>query len=489
MNAPTSPWPAPLPALPFPSGTSAFIGGEYLSSGGATLLVEDPGTGQSIGTVGEAATADIDRAVERAAVAQTAWWALGGLERGRILAAIGAGFFRDRELFARVESIDTGKPLSQARRDVENTARYFEYFASLADKVSGMTIPGAFDSLTYTIREPYGVVAHITPWNAPLSQMARGVAPSLAVGNAVVVKPSELTPLTTLLAGRLMADAGLPDDLYQVVVGRGQEVGTPLAEHEGVGHITFTGSVATGRNVGRIAAERIVGCSLELGGKSPTIVAADADLRAAAGVAAAAIAQNAGQTCFATTRQLVHRSVLDAYLEFLVGQVSQLTPGYGLDDADLGPMVTGAHLDRVARFVESGRADGCSILVGGDRTERDGHFFDPTVVLGTSNAVEIAREEVFGPVQYVMAFDDLEEAIALANDTPYGLGAGIFTRDVGVAHRVASRLRAGQVQVNRYGGSGPDVPFGGYGRSGVGREKGLEALWHYTQLKTVLVAL
>jgi aldehyde dehydrogenase (NAD+) len=372
---------------------------------------------------------------------------------------------------------------------VEATARFFEYYAGLTDKLAGTVVPQDPGTFTYSVREPYGVVAHVTPWNAPLSQLVRGVAPCLAAGNTVAVKPSELTPLSTLVAARLFVEAGLPPGACNVVLGRGATTGTALLSHPAVRHITFTGSITTGRAVGRVAADRIVGVNLELGGKSPTIVFPDADLDAAARAGALAVVRNSGQSCFATTRLLVHRSVHDVFVDKVVAAVEGLTLGHGLDDPDLGPLASAAQLERVEGYVAGALADGARSATAPWARDRTGHFLRPVVLTDVTAHMPVAREEVFGPVQSVLVFDDEEEAVALANDTEFGLGAGVFTASIGTAHRVAARLEAGQVQVNRYAATGVDTPFGGYKNSGLGREKGLHAMEQYTQLKTVIHAV
>ena len=407
---------------------------------------------------------------------------------GRRLFAVAAAIRRDADLLARLETIDSGKPLSQARADIAASARYFEYYAGLADKIQGETIPQPSGTFAYTVREPYGVIAHITPWNAPLTQLTRGVAPSLAAGNAVVVKPSELTPLTTLYAARLMVQAGLPDGLCNVVLGAGHPTGEQLISHELVRHITFTGSVGAGRQVGTVAAQRIIGANLELGGKSPTIVCADADLEAAARAGALAVVRNSGQSCFATTRLIVDRTVRDQFVALLAQGMAGLSLGHGLDEPDVGPLISQRQFERVMSYVDSARSSGAEIVTGGEQADVEGGLFvAPTLLAGVRNDMPVAREEIFGPVQSVLEFDDLDEAVAIANDTEYGLSAGVFTRDVATAHKVAARLDAGQVQINRYAGAGVEIPFGGYKNSGLGREKGVDAMQHYTQVKSVIV--
>lgn len=472
---------------------AAFVGGEVVRGDREAIDVEDPATGKVLVSTAEADAELVDRVVRGAADAfRGPWGAMRHSDRGRALHRV-AGLLRENAgLLADLESIDTGKPLTQARSDVETSARYFEFYAGVADKNHGETIPTRSDELVYTVREPYGVVAHVTPWNSPLSQLCRGAAPSLACGNTVVVKPSEVTPLSTLVFARLLDRSGiLPRDVLTVALGRGPATGAAVVQHRDVAHIAFTGSVPTGTAIMTMAAQRMVGCNLELGGKSPTIVLADADLQKAAHAGAAAAIRNSGQSCFATTRMLVHSSRYDEFVERCAEEMGNLSVGPGLTDPDLGPLSSGPHLAKVRAMVEAAVGEGAEVAAGGpDALDQPvGHFHAPTLLVGVDNAMTIAQDEVFGPVQTVIRFDDVDEAVAIANDSRYGLAAGIFTNDLTSAHALAGRLEAGQVQINRYPAGDVSTPFGGYKASGIGREKGVEAMHHYSQLKTVIVDL
>jgi aldehyde dehydrogenase (NAD+) len=368
---------------------------------------------------------------------------------------------------------------------VLGAAAYFELYAGLVNAQRGEKIDLGPEYHAYTVREPYGVVGVITPWNAALNQAARAIAPALAVGNSVVVKPSEYTSTTTVALAQLATGAGLPDGVLNVVAGSGQEAGAALVEHQAVDKISFTGSVGTGRAIARLAGDRVIPCGLELGGKSANIVFADANLDAAVTGSVQAFTRNAGQICIAGTRLLVEESIADEFTEKLVAAVAEVRPGF-----DMGPIITERQFRKVQDYFEVAAAEGAVARIGGGRaTELQGQFVHPTVYTQVTPDMRISREEVFGPVVCVLPFSDEANAVTMANDSDYGLVAGLWTRDLRRAHRVAAQLQAGQILVNEYMAEHVEVPFGGYKFSGIGREKGLEALREYSQEKSVVVRL
>lgn len=470
-----------------------FIGGEFRSATSGDYLQEfDPRTGKPGFRVARGGAADVDQAVINAQSALPGWRDLKPLDRGRILIRIGTSLRARLDEFARAEQCETGKPLPQSRGDLEATAQYFELYGGLAAGLEGECIDVGPKRLCYTRREPYGTVGVILPWNAPINQAGRGIAPALAAGNTVVAKPSRYTSVSSLMLAELAVACGLPPGALNVVTGSGTEVGMPLVRHPLVAKICFTGSGEVGREIGHVAAERIIPVTLELGGKSPDIVFADADVEAAVKGVMTGFTSNAGQACIAGTRCLVERSLHDRFVTALAEEVRQLKVG-AEDDCAIGPMITEAQFNRVNEYFAIAVEEGATLLVGGARAEgsevNQGWFVQPTVYTNVQPGMRIAREEIFGPVCVVMAFDDEEDAISLANNTEYGLAAGLWTRDIGRAHRVAARLQAGQIFINEYPATSVETPFGGYKESGIGREKGREALYHYTQLKTVILKL
>lgn len=386
---------------------------------------------------------------------------------------------------AELETRDTGKPLKQAKADVAATVRYLDYYAGSIERLEGRQIPLGPDILDYTVREPWGVCAQIIPWNYPLQVTARCAAPALAAGNAVIVKPSELASVTPLRFAELAEAAGVPRGLIQVATGDAT-TGVALVGAD-VDHVTFVGSAGNGAKVAEACARRLIPVELELGGKSPNIVFADADLDKAVPAIVTALIQNAGQSCSAGTRLLVEQPAYDAVVERVTAALKALTVGPGIEDPDLGPLISDAQLERATGMLDEARRQGAVIATGGGH---DGRYLEPTLVTQVRPEMGIAQEEVFGPVLAALPFRDDRDAVALANSTPYGLVAGVWTRDLSRAHRVAAGVRAGQVFVNTYGvGGGVELPFGGMKRSGYGRGKGVEALLAYSQVKNVCVAL
>jgi acyl-CoA reductase-like NAD-dependent aldehyde dehydrogenase len=464
------------------------------ASDGQTFDVYDPSSGDVLATVAKATKADVDRAVSAArdALESKDWGGMLPAERGRIMIRI-AQALRDRqEELATLESRDNGKPLRQARTDVQVAARYFEFFAGVADKIMGNTIPLGPGFLDLTVREPIGVSAQIVPWNYPIQIGARGVAPALAAGCAVVLKPSSEAPMTALRLGEIALACGLPAGVLNVVPGTGSEAGTALASHPGINQLTFTGSVDVGVQVAKMAAENVVPVVMELGGKSPNVVFADADFDLAAQGVANAIFQNAGQTCSAGSRLLVERSAHDAFVERLAQRATAMRLGPGVSDPDMGPIISKRQLETIERYVSIGKDEGAGVAAGGRRPADPalgrGFYFEPTLLDRVSPEMRVAQEEIFGPVLAIMTFEDIDEAARLANRSQYGLVAGIWTRDINKAMALASAIKSGQVFINTYGaGGGVELPFGGYKKSGYGREKGLESLASYTQVKNVCI--
>ncbi len=459
---------------------------------GRRIDVRCPSDGKVFASIPAAGEADIDRAVRAAhrAFYEGPWGRMPAVERGRCLTRLFQLVEKNGEELAALESRDTGKPVRQGKADVVATMRYYEFYGGAGDKIHGDTIPFLPGYTALTLREPHGVVAGIVPWNYPLQILARVVGAALAMGNTLVAKPAEDASLSAIRIAELALEAGIPDGVLNVVTGYGAEAGAALSAHPLVDYVTFTGSPATGAAIQKAAAGNNRGVTMELGGKSPQIVFADADLEAALPVLVSAIIQNGGQTCSAGSRVLVERPVYDAVAAALAERFSKLVAGPHEADLDLGALINQRQAERVARMVADAEAAGATVLARGSvhPDAPAGGYYQAPVLLGTVDpASEMAREEVFGPVLSLFAFDGDEEAVRLANGTDYGLVAGVWTKDGARQHRVAKRVRAGQVFVNGYGaGGGIELPFGGFGKSGHGREKGFEALYDMSATKTIV---
>lgn len=470
---------------------SHYIDGAFVAPSSGDYLQEyRPMTGEPIDRIARGDAADADLAVRAAAAALPGWKALRQIERGRLLLKIAAEVRAGSGAFAQQEALETGKPLKVAAMEVELCAQYFEYYGGLATAIHGEQIDMGPGWHCYTTRDPFGVIGVILPWNAPMNQAGRAIAPALAAGNTVVVKPSEFTSISLLqLAEMAVEKAGLPAGVFNVVTGTGKELGEPLVLHPEVRKLAFTGSVRAGREIGKLAGDRILPLTLELGGKSPNIVFEDADLDAAVQGSLMAFTINSGQVCLAGTRALVQESIFDAFAEKLAAAAAKIPTSDGIE-MGLGPVTTRKQYEQVETYLGIAREEGARAIVGGDMPETEGGWYvTPTIYVDVKSDMRIAREEVFGPVLVLMPFKDEAEAVAMANDTEYGLAAGLWTRDLGRAHRVSAQIEAGQIYVNAYPAGGVETPFGGFKKSGYGREKGLEALHHYTQTKTTIVKL
>jgi acyl-CoA reductase-like NAD-dependent aldehyde dehydrogenase len=473
-----------------------FINNQWQSAAsGNTMEVVNPATEATIATVASAGADDVNAAVAAARAALDGpWRGLSARERGRLVHRIATRVMERADDIARLETLHNGKPISESRQiEVPAAAECFEYFAGWADKVVGETIPVKGNHLTYTLREPVGVVAAIVPWNFPLLLAAWKVAPALACGNTVILKPASQTPLTALALGEIALESGLPPGVLNVLTGPGGTLGQALVEHPGVDKIAFTGDTATGKSIMRSAADTLKKITLELGGKSPNIVLADADLEAALRGASIGIFYGKGEVCAAGSRLLVDRTIKDEFIDKLAARAKKMVPGDPLDPKTrFGAVSSRKQLETVLRYIESGRTEGATLVAGGARADigtGKGYFVQPTIFADVAPEMTIAREEIFGPVLAAIEFADLDEAIARANDSPYGLAAGVWTRDIKKAHYVARKLQAGTVWVNTYNVYDTAAPFGGYKQSGFGREMSAHALEHYTQIKSVWVDL
>lgn len=477
-----------------------LIGGQWQeAASGKTFATHNPATGEELALVAEGDAADIDRAVRaaRRAFEHGPWPSMTAMERGRLIWRLADLIEERSELFAELETLDNGKPITAARRDdVGGTVDYFRYFAGWPTKIEGATVPVSIPSaFAYTLRQPVGVCGQIIPWNYPLSMAAWKLAPALAAGCTMVLKPAEQTPLTALLLGQTCLDAGIPEGVVNVVTGYGETAGLALAAHMDVDKVAFTGSTEVGRLILNAAgSSNLKKVSLELGGKSPNIVFADSDLAAAQEGAASGIFYNMGQDCTAGSRVFVEAKVYDQVAQYIADKAKSLRLGPGLDEAtEIGPLVSQDQLDRVLSYLALGPREGASTLSGGERAVspelNHGYFVRPTVFAAASNEMRISQEEIFGPVVSVIPFKDEDEVIRQGNAVTYGLGAGVWTNNLSKAHRVAAGLKAGTVWVNNYGGTDPSLPFGGFKQSGHGREMGFEAIHLYTEVKSVLINL
>ncbi|MFQ5527280.1 MAG: aldehyde dehydrogenase family protein [Thermoanaerobaculia bacterium] len=491
MSEPAAPPATPSPKLP---PAKLFIGGEWTSpEGGETFATENPATEETLCEVASGSSADVDKAVDAARAAlDGAWGKTSARDRGRILWNVADALEARIDEFALVETLDNGKPIFESRYvDVPAAIAALRYYAGWADKIHGDSFPveGPF-VFAYTRREPMGVVGAITPWNFPIIQALWKIAAALACGNTVIHKPASYTPLTALKFAELAAEAGLPAGALNVLSGGGSAVGGSMVDHPGIAKISFTGSTEVGQGIMKQAAETVKRVTLELGGKSPNIVFADGNVDAAVKGAYNGIFYGKGEVCAAGSRLLVERSVHDQLLEKLVARTEKLQPGDPLHPKTrMGALVSSSQRDTVMGYVDIGKGEGAEVATGGTAADVDGkgYFMHPTILTGVDNSMRVAQEEIFGPVLVVIPFEEPEEAVALANASIYGLAAGVWTRDVGRAHKVAAQLEAGTVWINQYNWYDSGAPFGGYKQSGYGRELGRAALDYYTETKTVFV--
>jgi len=470
-----------------------LINGKWVQGDGQELInVVNPSTGEVLAQIKNASKAQVDEAVRAArhAYESEEWRHVKAYERGQLLIQLAQYIRMHAEEWSLLECRDVGKPLTQARADVEAAARYFEFYGGAADKIMGDTIPIEDGILNAVVLEPVGVTVHIVPWNYPLQITARSVAAAIATGNAVIVKSAEDTPLTTHAMTKWFADK-LPRGIFQHITGLGRDVGPFLTTHADINHITFTGSVPTGIEVMKAAAQNIVPVTLELGGKSPNIVFKDAPMEQALEGVMRAIIQNAGQTCSAGARLLIEKDVKEMFVAKLVKKFQTLKIGPGEADVDMGPLLNHQQYLKISTLLKQAKENGY-VISGGEtitiKGYEKGYYIQPTILDGVDANATLAQEEIFGPVLTILTFTSIDEAIALANGTDYGLVAGVWSKDLDTAHYVASRVKAGQVFVNNYGAAGGiQMPFGGYKKSGIGREKGFVALRNYTQMKNIAI--
>jgi phenylacetaldehyde dehydrogenase len=499
---------AVIAVQPSPSTTAAaflkrpaslLIDGQWVRAhSDKTIPVVDPATGKKIGAVADADEADVDKAVAaaRRALESGPWAGQKPAERQALIWRLSDLIDAHADELAELESIDNGKTKVMASIvDIPGTRDYFRYMAGWATKIEGATIdvssgPPGTKINAFTRREPVGVVAQIIPWNFPLAMAAWKLAPALAAGCTCILKPAEQTPLTALRLGELIVEAGFPPGVVNVLTGYGETTGAALVRHPGVDKVAFTGSIEVGKIVNKAATDTLKRVSLELGGKSPVIVLPDVDVDVAAKGAAGAIFFNAGQVCAAGSRLYVHRKIFDKVVEGVGAAAESIRLGPGLDPAtQMGPLVSAEQQERVLKYIDSGRAEGATVVAGGERLDHPGYFVKPTVLAATRNDIRVVQEEIFGPVLVAQRFDDLDEIAALANSTSYGLSASIWSNNLQAVHRLIPKIKAGTVWVNCHGFVDPNMPFGGFKQSGIGRESGRGAIEMYTEVKSVCMQL
>ena len=472
-----------------------YINGQFVDGGAGRLAVDDPADGSILAEIALADAGDIDRAVQAAKACHLAgdFAGLRPVQRGRMVRAMGDYLLANLDEIATLLTKEAGKPYWESVIEIEGAARYFEYYGNQAETVEGRSIPLGADYFDFTIYEPVGVSAQIIPWNYPIEMTARGIAAALATGNACVVKTPELDPLSSIYLAKAAEAAGLPVGALNILCGRGADAGAALTAHPDINQIVFTGSVQTGIHVATAAAKNVVPCVLELGGKSAAIVLPDADLDSVIDSVRWGIFFNAGQVCSAMSRMIVHPAIHDEMIDRLSALAGSLSVGPGIErtefGANMGAMVSEGQRDRAVGLVAGAQSEGARVVTGGHKANRPGWFLEPTIIDGVTPDMTIASEEVFGPVLSVLTAETTADAIAIANGTPYGLVNGIFTKDIDEANRAARSLRSGQVFINEWFAGGVETPFGGYGKSGYGREKGREALWNYVQTKNIAMRI